>query len=148
MASGTLAPEFRRNYILGGDATVTIVSKRSGDRFTYNIKRARARDGQDEASLPFFVSVLTGPNNREDYEFLGTIFADGRYRRSAKSKVSASAPSAVAWAWTWEHLEGALADRVEVWHEGRCSRCGRPLTDPESIERGLGPICAERAMGG
>jgi hypothetical protein len=25
---------------------------------------------------------------------------------------------------------------------GNCSICGRDLTDPESIERGIGPICA------
>ena len=28
-------------------------------------------------------------------------------------------------------------------HLGRCSRCGRKLTDPESITRGLGPKCAK-----
>lgn len=27
---------------------------------------------------------------------------------------------------------------------GRCGICGRTLTDPESIERGIGPICAEK----
>lgn len=25
-----------------------------------------------------------------------------------------------------------------------CAVCGSPLTDPESMERGLGPVCAER----
>ena len=27
---------------------------------------------------------------------------------------------------------------------GECSCCGRELTDPRSIERGIGPICAEK----
>lgn len=27
---------------------------------------------------------------------------------------------------------------------GKCSVCARTLTDPESIDRGIGPICAER----
>lgn len=27
----------------------------------------------------------------------------------------------------------------------RCSRCGRPLTDPKSIARGMGPVCAKKA---
>lgn len=27
---------------------------------------------------------------------------------------------------------------------GSCSCCGRPLTDPRSIERGIGPICATK----
>jgi len=32
---------------------------------------------------------------------------------------------------------------IEVWHSGECSRCGRKLTDPTSIEGGLGPVCAD-----
>jgi hypothetical protein len=27
---------------------------------------------------------------------------------------------------------------------GRCAVCMRELSDPESIERGIGPVCAER----
>jgi hypothetical protein len=30
----------------------------------------------------------------------------------------------------------------KIFHTGKCSACGRTLTDPESISRGLGPICA------
>lgn len=30
---------------------------------------------------------------------------------------------------------------------GRCSCCGRPLTDPTSIEFGIGPVCRERGWG-
>jgi len=34
-------------------------------------------------------------------------------------------------------------DRIELWHHGECSMCGRRLTDPKSIERGIGPTCYE-----
>lgn len=139
--AGQLAPEFRRDYILGGNAVVTLVSKRTGDRFTYRVRRAPGREGQPAGQpLPFFVSVLTGPDNQRDYKYLGTIFPDG-YRHGKKSQFTPEAPSAKAWSWTWAHLD---TDQVEVWHEGQCSRCGRALTDPESIQRGLGPICAEK----
>lgn len=36
-----------------------------------------------------------------------------------------------------------LPDFLTFYHLGRCGRCGRKLTDPESINRGLGPKCAE-----
>jgi hypothetical protein len=36
-----------------------------------------------------------------------------------------------------------LPDFISFYHLGRCGRCGRKLTDPESINRGLGPKCAE-----
>jgi hypothetical protein len=139
--AGQLAPEYRKNYILGGNATVTLVSKRTGDRFTYRVRRAPPRAGQSEDQLPYFVSVLTGPDNQRDYQFIGTIFPDETYRYSYKSQLSNEAPSVKAWDWTWHNLN---TDRVEVWHEGRCSMCGRALTDPASIERGLGPRCAEK----
>jgi hypothetical protein len=143
--SGQLAPEYRRDYILGGNATVTLVSKRTGDRFTFRVSESKPRVGEPAGKKPVhFVNVLTGPDNRRDYSFLGTIFPDGGYRRSMKSQIGPDAPSAKAWEWTWNNLD---ADQVEVWHEGSCSRCGRALTDPASIERGLGPVCAERSMG-
>jgi len=140
--SGQLAPEYRHDYILGGNAVVTLVSKRTGERFTYRVRERKGREGEAGGGPRlYFVSVLTGPDNRRDYEFLGTIFPDGSYRRSLKSQIGQDAPSAKAWDWTWHHLD---ADRVEIWHEGSCSKCGRALTDPASIERGLGPVCAER----
>lgn len=32
-------------------------------------------------------------------------------------------------------------------HAKRCLRCGRTLTDPESISRGIGPDCWDRVKG-
>jgi hypothetical protein len=128
---------FRKPYILGGDSKVTFVSKASGNRFTYRVKR---KDLEDKRFL-HFVSVLQGPDNQDDYAFLGTIFGGEQYRHGGKSKVSPDAPSAKAFAWSWDHLD---SDDIEVWHSGKCSRCHRELTDPESIARGLGPVCAGR----
>ncbi len=59
---------------------------------------------------------------------------------------SDSAPSTRAFRWFVENLlaRGAVSEKVEFWHEGKCARCGRKLTTPESIQRGLGPECAEK----
>jgi hypothetical protein len=85
--------------------------------------------------------VLAGADNTGNYVYLGTIFADGNFRVTRKSRVAADAPSAVAFAWFVRNLESA---KVDVWHDGTCGRCGRKLTVPESIESGLGPVCAGR----
>jgi hypothetical protein len=37
-----------------------------------------------------------------------------------------------------------LRGRVGLFHEGRCCECGLPLTHPESINTGLGPVCLDR----
>lgn len=42
-------------------------------------------------------------------------------------------------------LESAIAYGRQT---GRCSCCGRKLTDATSVERGIGPICAEKFFGG
>jgi hypothetical protein len=49
---------------------------------------------------------------------------------------------------TWRPLreiEAAPGEAAVKWGKmtGRCSCCGRTLSDPVSIERGIGPICAE-----
>lgn len=56
----------------------------------------------------------------------------------------------------WEYAPGAvrllsLADRITMQQAqefgarfGVCAICGRTLTDPESIDRGIGPRCASR----
>jgi hypothetical protein len=51
-----------------------------------------------------------------------------------------------------EALLKVEADPLEAAREngvltGRCSCCGRPLTDPVSIGFGIGPICRERGWG-
>ena len=58
------------------------------------------------------------------------------------SKIGEDADSAKAWRWFDANLQaGRVPEQLEVWHEGRCGRCGRALTVPESIERGIGPEC-------
>lgn len=131
-----------RTFILAGNARVTLVSEKTGARFTYRVRASKSREG-DERPPVHFVALLSGPDNDADYQFLGTVFADGTFRVSAKSRIGADAPSAKAFAYAWAHLSrGQLPPQCEVWHEGRCGKCGRTLTVPESIATGLGPVCA------
>ena len=39
------------------------------------------------------------------------------------------------------HLDVAARFEAELVDAGRCARCGRRLTDPQSLERGIGPDC-------
>lgn len=127
-----------RTFVLGGNARVTLVSERTGARFTYRVRASN--DGRVN-----FVALLSGSDNDSDYEFIGTIFSDGAYRPGRKSRVSPDAPSAKAFDWVWRRLAAdIMPTEVQVWHEGRCGKCGRVLTTPASISRGMGPVCAEK----
>ena len=135
--SAILSPLFRKPYMLAGNSIITVVSQATGTRFTYCIvAKKNVKEGDDSVH---FVKLLNGPENTRDYQFLGTIFAGQKYFHGKKSPISEDAPSAKAFAWLWRNLD---SEDAEVWHAGKCGRCGRLLTDPESIERGLGPKCA------
>jgi hypothetical protein len=126
-----------RTFVLAGNARFTLRSKATGTRFTFKVR-------QPSPTKPHFVSLLNGSSNEDDYQFLGTIFSTG-YRRGQRSSITDEAPSAKAFDWFWKRvLGGKLSDQLEVWHEGRCCRCGRTLTVPESIASGIGPECARK----
>jgi len=139
MPTSQLTPEQAQTFILAGKATVTLVSVSTGVRFTFKVTQPR-----DDA--PHFVKVLTGSDNTSDYGFLGTVFDRETYRHGRRSRIGQDAPSARAWAWFWGRLTGGQdLSALEIWHEGKCGRCGRKLTVPESIATGIGPVCASAA---
>lgn len=126
-------------FALAGNATLTLVSVKTGTRFTYRVRAS------DDGSV-HFVSLLGGPDNEADYRYLGRISRDifhaGR-RNPKPGDVGFDAPSSRAFAWTWQALvKDLLPATLEIWHEGRCGRCARKLTVPASIASGFGPECA------
>ena len=125
-------------FALAGNATFTIVSTRTGARFTYKVNAA-------ENGPMHFVKVLTGPDNIQDYRYLGFMRRGVYFHGGAKAKIGREAPSAVAFKWFWENLsKGGVSSTMEIHHEGKCGRCGRALTVPESIQSGFGPECVTK----
>jgi hypothetical protein len=137
-APAQVAPANVKDFLLAGNATFTVRSAKTSTRFTFKVRKPTA-------DSPHFVSLLNGPDNERAYQFVGTIFANGTYSHGLRSKISAEAPSAKAARWVVERvIAGKELTNCELWHEGRCGKCGRKLTVPESIELGLGPECASR----
>jgi hypothetical protein len=132
-------PREVQTFLFAGNARITLVSKRTQTRFTYRVRRP-----QDKGMI-YFVSVLTGNDNESSYQYLGLYRRadDPQYEHGAKSKISIDAPSCRAWCFFSRNVleRQQMPDDLEVWHEGRCGRCGQTLTVPESIERGIGPEC-------
>jgi hypothetical protein len=127
-------------FVLAGNAVFTLQSKKTGERFTYRVRAA-------ETGPMHFVSVLTGPNNSTDWKYLGFLRRSVYFYGGSKAKIGRFAPSARAFLWFWTNtMRGVAMPSLEVHHEGRCGRCGRPLTVPESIQSGFGPECSTKVM--
>lgn len=131
MTTSVLNHSIAIDFILAGNATVTFLNTESKNRFTFNIKKLKDKD-------IYFVKVLTNP---EIYSFIGSII-DNKFKYSKKSKISNDAQSVVVFNYIFSHLlTNSLNDKIEIWHEGKCGKCGRQLTVPESIEAGFGSEC-------
>ena len=120
-------------FMLGGNATLTLVSNKTQTRFTYKVSANRAD------SAMHFVSLLRGADNESDYSYLGRIAANGELyigRKTPKAgDIGRDAPSALAfdYAYQWLTKRNAIPPLLEVWHEGRCGRCNRKLTVPRVL---------------
>jgi len=142
--NGQLPAKKALDFILAGKATVTLVSKATGTRFTYRVNRPND-------TSPHFVRLLTGADNRNSYSYMGRIADGTRYIHDKRNQAgNVASASAKGFKWVLYKLIARefdfVDDKVEIWHSGKCGRCGRTLTVPESIESGIGPVCAGKAQ--
>jgi hypothetical protein len=124
-----------KKFIKAGRAVFTVENTMTGMRFTFKVNKHETKD-------LWFVSVLRGPDNTCDYLYIGAVF-DTEFRRTKKSRVGENAQSYQVFKWLSDilHSDLNLPNGVKIYHEGRCGRCGRTLTVPQSIEWGFGPDC-------
>lgn len=124
-----------RQFILAGNARVTLKSTQTGKHFTYRVRKAKDDD-------VFFVGVLKDGDNENGYAPLGIITKKREFKILRRCSFREYSPCWAAFDWMWTRLQAnKISDAMEFWHEGRCGRCGRALTDPDSIESGFGPEC-------
>lgn len=130
-------------FVLGGNAYFTLRSKVTGARYTYRVyqgKKAKLRGVE-----VYYVELMRGRDNNNDYAYFGWIKDNLFMHDKQRGRVTAEANSVVAFDWFWRYVILARSEKaraiIEVWHAGRCARCGRRLTVPESLTSGYGPEC-------
>lgn len=97
------------------------------------------------------VAVLTGADNEHDYTTVGWLGPDGAavmFRKYQGTDFHRAVD-----AFRGIYLRNRLGEQMlgagyELLESRRCFRCFRPLTTPESIDRGYGPECWSRMSGG
>lgn len=129
------------------DGKVTVLNTVTGNHRTFKIstvhKEGHALEGKR------IVALLAGPNNTLDYEGFAFVAENGSVRVWSKKRGDIKDGRYVET--EWEKFADLLT-RPHYWSERgveymaslACRRCGRPLTHPESIASGIGPICEGR----
>lgn len=136
------------DFIFAGKATFTLVSIRTGVRFTYKVTKRKLNPADD---MVYFLNLLRGPDNEADYAYMGVLRKNpARYFWTAASgKVGRQAAAYKALVWFVDAMRcrrAVLGSSLEVWHEGKCAKCGRKLTVPSSVKSGFGPECQKQGL--
>jgi hypothetical protein len=137
-----ISSNFHTKFILAGKAKFTIKNTDTGNRYTYSVRMNEFGDG-------YFVSVFTGTRNCNwrHYSYIGML---RRYKdkwkfcttKASFRKVKENDPGFSGFRWCWNKLiNNDLPEKVSIYHEGQCGKCGKLLTVPKSIELGIGPVC-------
>ena len=133
-----------RHIVVGGNSRFTVVSAKTGRRITYRVRKPRKSDNPNL----YYVSVRSGPRAGGDgYDFIGSITPTTAFSYSHRSFFGRDDDRIAVFNWLWDRIRAnRIPDTIEFWHEGRCARCQRPLTDPESILSGFGPECRQKRL--
>lgn len=136
-------PERLKPYILGGRTTFTLVSTKLNKRYTYYITQ------DNKMPERYFVKVMHGSDNtayNDGYHFLGWFYADTfRLKMGNQSDGHQRTDAAKMFDYFLDIVEKRRPwpDTCEFYASTHCARCGRKLTTPESIAKGIGPDCLE-----
>lgn len=136
-----------QEFILGGISEFTILQEAFGGKRAVEAKY-KVKKSYNNSNMYF---VYTQETSRGDMMYHGYIIKNTqgfKYFRAKTLKFASeyyNESAMTALSWVLAHA-GRLPAVVHVLHHGRCSRCGRKLTDSESLRYGLGPEC-RRKMG-
>ncbi len=141
-----------REFVAAGNAIFTVECPAGAPKAHYTFK-VRRKDATERWPEAYFVSLLTGPDNTESYTYLGMLNPTcGEVVLTRKSPYGPETyvvrllRRVLARVWA-DEAAAVEAAGFRLHHEGRCGRCGRHLTVPESIENGIGPECAQIMAG-
>jgi hypothetical protein len=114
-------------------AEFTVRSRETSKDFTYKVKRSSFKG-------TWYTHIFVEKGYLQ-FDYLGSYFIGKVWLKKEEVKT----PAANAIAWVLRKVEETkftlLDEKIDLFHLGSCLRCGKTLTDADSIEHGLGPVC-------
>lgn len=137
ITSGIVENKYIKDFLLAGKCTCSIRNNKTGNEYLFEI------DENSKNDKMYFIQSITGMGKI----YAGYLFLqeDGSitYNKGPKGQIPEEDKRIQSILYVLKNYE-VLPPYVIVQHLGKCARCRRKLTDPESIRRGLGPECAKK----
>lgn len=143
MVRSNVNPLTLPTLFFAGRAVLTLQNQHTSNHITVKVKQARDKNDRKKLLPIFFVNISLLGDKEQGMVFAGTIYKDTNTARLARN-VDANSQLAKVFGWLIHATRNPRLLReqgVSLLHEGKCCRCSLPLTNPISIERGLGDDC-------
>lgn len=128
-------PKLIKQYIMGGKGILTLESP-SGKHHTYYFKKPRNED-----CFPKDVIFVYCLHEGSELFYVGMI-EQGKFRLTQSSRFLFDSEIVKGAKYIMKMASSCNDGRpMKLYHEGMCCRCGRRLTNPDSIKRGIGRKC-------
>lgn len=120
------------------NGTFTLINRERGTHRTLRVRTQKA----DARFAPGkrVIALLTGPDNESCYTPFGFVTEEGVFPWRKHQGTVREQLGAILWDLT-EQGGQRWGAKVELRESRRCVKCNRKLTEPESIEAGIGPVC-------
>jgi hypothetical protein len=137
-----------KEWLLAGPSIFT-VHNAADAHYTFKVKLGHYDRLYGQA---YWVSMLSGPDNAmdEDYTYLGSIDGNGEFFMTGGSRLPMESTAVRVLKFALQVIfEGReMPPGYGVLQAAPCSRCGKLMSTPESLYRGVGPVCYEKMMAG
>lgn len=136
-------------FMLAGMSEFILISGKTGTRFIYKLdKRESTKYKNGEKQYIYWLN--TGEKNGT-MTYAGVLFFDSndsqfKFGKGARGNLTIGDIRVKSLLYVLNAFhKGKTNINVTVMHTGKCGKCGKRLTDPESIALGLGPKCAKES---
>lgn len=142
---GKIEQDKALQFILAGKCEFVLHSTKTGEDFKFAMTKQQTKE--DENKYIYFLNTMHG------YEktYAGVVWFDDKaqefkFSQGKKGQIDNKNLSIRSLIFVLNKLlKEETVQYLDVFHVGRCGKCGKKLTTPESILTGLGPTCSKKA---
>lgn len=136
-------------FMLAGMSEFILISGKTGKRLVYKLDKKESNKSKDGEKQ--YVYWLNTAEKNGTMIYAGVLFFDSndskfKFGKGARGNLTNDDIRVKSILYVLNALQKGKTDiNVTVMHTGKCGKCGKKLTDPESIAIGLGPKCAKES---